>query len=219
MRCLLGHDAIADRKLEFGNPLTILGVATQLVQDGVRFSADPAKLVKWAKQIETALTSGRLTAGESSKLAGARLCVLLAAGACVSFAGRLMWASQCTFKRVGRAFLYPLFRQQNSRRSSISRELFLALRWWHEALSLQLCELRLWRPLASKTRHLLCDARSTPPRVAAVLMFDGRVFYSDMEPSREVVSCLHSDCLGVSAYSLVGVGFLSQAARLPDHEP
>jgi len=39
-----------------------------------------------------------------------------------------------------------------------------------------------------KPLQLLCDARSTPPRVAAVLVVDGRIEYADFEPSKEVMS-------------------------------
>ena len=171
-RCLLGADSVADRKLECGNPLTILGIAVALRGHGVMLTADTVKIEKWSGQIRQCLASGKLTAGEASKMAG-----------------RLTWASQCTFRRVGRAFLYPIYRQQRSRKSGIGRELELALRWWLEALSLRLCELRPWRPVPSRTRHLLVDARSTPPRVAAVLLFEGKVAYSDMEPPQEVWYC------------------------------
>ena len=50
------------------------------------------------------------------------------------------------------------------------------------------CEQRPWKPVASPTVHMLCDARSTPPRVAAVLMIDRRIFWSDWEPEPEVMS-------------------------------
>lgn len=38
-----------------------------------------------------------------------------------------------------------------------------------------------------KPLQLLCDARSTPPRIAAVLVADGRIEYADFEPSKEVM--------------------------------
>ena len=38
-----------------------------------------------------------------------------------------------------------------------------------------------------KPLQLLCDARSTPPRIAAVLVVDGRIEYADVEPSKEVM--------------------------------
>lgn len=98
-----------------------------------------------------------------------------------------MWASQYAFKRVGRAMLYPLFRQQRARKSSIGTELDLALRWWLEALSLQMSASRPWEPNLSRPAHLLCDARAYPPRIAAVLLIDQRIYFSDMEPPIEVM--------------------------------
>ena len=145
-----------------------------------------------------------------------------------------MWASQFAFKKLGRAMLYPLFRQKYAKSSCINEELRLALQWWCEVLRSgyfapfplfpfrvpllfflfillgvlilfapnvgqlfagavilsmatspfrsYLCELRPWSTVRSETVHLLCDARSTPPRVSAVAAVDGQLFYSDAEP-------------------------------------
>ena len=38
-----------------------------------------------------------------------------------------------------------------------------------------------------KPLQMLCDARSTPPRIAAVLVADGRIEYADFEPSNAVM--------------------------------
>ena len=38
---------------------------------------------------------------------------------------------------------------------------------------------------------MFVDARSTPPRVAAVLVSDGAILYSDMAPSEEVGKFFH----------------------------
>ena len=83
-------------------------------------------------------------------------------------------------------------------------ELGLALMWWLEAgpakthnrttstafdaqaLQKDTCEVRPWEKKSSPTGHLLCDARSQPPRVAAVLLIDKTVYYSDWVPSPEV---------------------------------
>ena len=34
---------------------------------------------------------------------------------------------------------------------------------------------------------MFCDARSTPPRVAAVLFVNGRIFWADMEPDESIL--------------------------------
>ena len=45
----------------------------------------------------------------------------------------------------------------------------MALKWWLAVLNLQIMEQRPWEAKGDKPLHLFCDARSTPPRVAAVL--------------------------------------------------
>ena len=70
VRAILGSDAIADRKLEHGNPLTVLGVSTEVTAAGVTFIPDAAKVAKWTADMEAALAENRLCAGEASKLAG-----------------------------------------------------------------------------------------------------------------------------------------------------
>ena len=65
----------------------------------------------------------------------------------------------------------------------------------------------MWNQKEPEIAHLLCDARSTPPRVAAVrslrlpwslldecarplwqvCVYDGKIQYSDMEPSAAVM--------------------------------
>ena len=170
VRCLLGHGALAERKLEVGMPLVILGIRVVLADGGVSMSPDKAKVRKWCDIIRSFLTSGHVCAGEASKLAG-----------------RLNWASQACFKRLGRAMLYPIYRQQRSSKRDMAADLRLALCWWLEALQLNLCQVRAWVPAVTRMAHLLCDARSTPPRIAAVLILDGQTFYSDMEPEPEVM--------------------------------
>ena len=44
VRAALGDDAIAENKLEFGNPLTILGIRIQVNLAGVVFSPDEKKV-------------------------------------------------------------------------------------------------------------------------------------------------------------------------------
>ena len=152
VRCVLGPTAVSDRKLLYGKPLVILGIEVTLSQDSARYRPDGEKLHKWLGQIDRVLEDGLLHSGEASKMAGA-----------------LQWAAQHTFRRLGRAMLSPLFSQQHRRANEIDAELRLALCWWREVLSLSLCEKRQWKEVQSPPVHLYCDARSTPPRVAAVL--------------------------------------------------
>ena len=58
---------------------------------GITFWPDEAKVAKWLGRLREIERTGLLCAGDASKLCGA-----------------LQWASQHTFKRLGRAMLRPL---------------------------------------------------------------------------------------------------------------
>ena len=88
VRALLGESAIAARKLECGASLTILGITVASSSVGVRFTVCPEKARKWLATIEKAVASGHLCAGEAQKLAG-----------------RLNWATQQLFHKLGRAMI------------------------------------------------------------------------------------------------------------------
>ena len=70
VRLLLGSDAIAERKLETGNPLVVLGIQCEANLGGVSFTPAPEKVKAWKLQITGALKDGKLYSGEASKLAG-----------------------------------------------------------------------------------------------------------------------------------------------------
>ena len=55
-------------------------------------------------------------------------------------------------------------------------------------LARNFCEERKWEKVSASTVHMLCDARSTPPRVAAVLVIDGKIYWSDWEPDQNVMN-------------------------------
>ena len=152
VRLCLGPSAIADRKLECGNPLVVLGVECSLSNRGVMFWPSQDKVQKWLETIGRFLGEGCMTAGEASKLAG-----------------QLQWAAQCSFNKLGRALLRPIIDHSKSRSSTVSPQLALALSWWLEVLALDLKTVRTWKGNAGKQVHLFCDARSTPPRLGAVL--------------------------------------------------
>ena len=102
VRMLLGQSAIADRKLDCGLKVTILGIDVYTivcigwlfsalcyfigqvccVSSGVRFTLNKEKAVKWLEQIKTAIAEQHLDAGASQKLSG-----------------RLAWSTQFLFNR------------------------------------------------------------------------------------------------------------------------
>jgi len=173
-----------------GNPLTVLGVEVTLTDNGARFRPSEDKIRKWTAKIESILECGKLCGGEASKLAGA-----------------LQWAAQHTFKRLGRAMIRPIIKQETARSSEVGEELRLALQWWLEVFRwrifsewresaqtsvllftrLRLSQERTWKGTSSKPIHMFCDARSTPPRVAAVLLKDGERKYCDLEPPAAIM--------------------------------
>ena len=82
VRLMLGCTAVSDKKLGFGNPLTILGMDIEVHQLGMTCFPGGDKVIKWLKVIGQAVCTGVLTAGAASKLAGG-----------------LSWAAQNMFNR------------------------------------------------------------------------------------------------------------------------
>eukprot|EP00973_Karenia_brevis_P053448 7428494-Karenia_brevis.AAC.1 len=72
-----------------------------------------SKVVKWTRNIELALSEGKLSAGHASKLAG-----------------QLSWAVGRMFKRFGRAMIRPIFDQKSRVDGQMSEELIQSLKWW-----------------------------------------------------------------------------------------
>ena len=98
VRALLGPSAVAEKKAEWGESLQILGVEIAPNEEGFTCRLAPKKAEKCRGVIEAALTSGHMAAGCAQKLAG-----------------RLSWATQFLFKRLGRAMLRPIFQQGHCR--------------------------------------------------------------------------------------------------------
>ena len=135
------------------------------------------------------------------------LFVCLYAGEASKLAGRLAWLNRACFKRLGRTFLYPIFAQQKAKSSAVvsGSPLETALRWWLNALDLRLSEVRTWEHQRKNLCRMFVDARSTPPRIAAVLVVDKVILYSDMEPSKEASASL--SCIRVNVnFSVVFEG-------------
>ena len=184
-RLLLGQSAIADRKLEFGAQLPVLGMLVQPCSEGVRFTLCREKSTKWISEIDDALSIGRLECGAADKLAG-----------------RLMWSTQHLFHRCslcaqlgshvfcvclyvlrfGRAMIKAVYAQKFSRSGAISSRLRAALVWWKAVLANSCAETYPWVEDNSSPARLFVDAASTPPRCAAVLFVDGAFKYTDVRP-------------------------------------
>ncbi len=94
VKCLLGPDAVLEMKLEFGNPLVILGICIMLDSEGATFQPTRDKIDKWLAKIVHYLETEKMYSGEASKLSGA-----------------LQWGSQHIFKKMGRAMLVSIYKR------------------------------------------------------------------------------------------------------------
>ena len=174
VKLMLGNDAVAAEKCEWGATLTILGVDVAPQHDGFVCTISAKKAQKCSEAIQQALVAGRLSAGDAKKLAG-----------------RLNWATQFLFKRLGRGMLRPIFAQSHRWSPQINQDLEDALIWWQVVLQKQSAEKHAWSKVASSPAHLWVDARGVPPRCAAVLCIDGEIFFTDGAPSPAVTSQFH----------------------------
>ena len=163
MRCLLGHDSVADKKCEVGSPLTVLGLRIKLDSQGICCFPDAQKVRKWLKQINLALSSGFLTAGFASKLAGG-----------------LGWAATAMFRKLGRAMLAPLYWHTMSRSSAVTKKLGLCLRWWRQVLACNIVQYHPWHErVKSDWVQVFADASSSPAHLGVVVVMGREFFYTD----------------------------------------
>ena len=140
----------------------------------VKFNICPSKRTRWTEQIRNALADGHLNAGSASKLAG-----------------KLNFATQRLFRRLGRAMIRPVYAQASSSTGRVSARLREALDWWLRVLEIDVME---ERPLGRGVEPCICklfvDAASTPPHCAAVLCLDGVALYTDAAPCPMMVAQL-----------------------------
>ena len=167
VKALLGPGSVAPHKVMSGLPLEVLGVVVEADEAGAAFWPSENKIVKWSAEIELALCRKSLAACGGGK----------------KIAGKLNWSAQHVFCRLGRALVRPLYK---SRWNKIVES---SLRWWLEVLSLQIRQPRPWTMPATRPVQMLCDARSSPPRLAAVVYtHDGLSFYTDMAPPSKLLA-------------------------------
>ena len=170
VRLLLGESAISARKLEVAHELLLLGIKVKPEQWGASFTLDRDRAEKWIAIIDLALKCGILTSGEASKMAG-----------------RLMWATQSLFHKLGRAMIKAFFAQCSSKDGKIGLRLRIALLWWKHVLRCGVCETHNWDLHDKKPCHIFVDAASSPARCAAVLHDEGLFFYSDAPPTNAML--------------------------------
>jgi len=178
IRAIMGTGSLAERKLEFGRELIILGVDTSLASPGL-LSLAPAekKRAKWLASIESFLADDKLLAADAAVLAG-----------------RLSWTTSVCFMRLGRSMLRPIFAQQFAqlRGGVLSPTLIIALCWWQRVLSESIAiTIQLSAPQPPVV-DLFADAEGCPPRIAGVAFGGcGVIAYACFLP-RAVLAALQS---------------------------
>ena len=167
VRTLLGDSAVADRKTDRGQTLVILGILVRSSSDGVEFHVCPEKAAKWAAQISGAVESLHCDSGTAQKLAG-----------------RLNFATQHLFHKLGRAMIKPTYAQKTTGSGRVGPRLLEALKWWLMVLRHNITEHREWQHLEFHACRLSVDAASTPAWLAAVLFFSTGESYTPMPSPR-----------------------------------
>jgi hypothetical protein len=173
-RMLLGSDSLKDAKIASGSPLTILGITIRTTATGVDVWPDPDKVTKWSGQIQRVDEYRRLQLSLASKIAG-----------------RLNFAAQYAHLKIGKAALTPIYRQQYSPLpgNRVSNLLLSALKWWQSYLSQPMRKSHVYGHKPEHI-HVFTDARSTPPRLAAVLLHNGELSFADAPPLASVIDQL-----------------------------
>ena len=84
----------------------------------------------------------------------------------------------------------PLFGHAHATGPQLSSELRNCLCWWEDVLSRDVAETRPWRGDAREPALVFADARGAPARIAAVLLLDGAVEFTDLAPPPEWIGQL-----------------------------
>ena len=172
VRALLGQDAVENRKLERGNPLTGLGVDIEISANESTVWPTRDLLNKWQEELKSCANKGAMSSGLASKMAG-----------------RLNFAAQNCFKRFGRAMIRPFYEHQyaSRRRNHCSPLLLNAVRWWVNVFEK---DLHQTVQLKHKDRvlDLFCDASGCPPILAGVVIGKYDCEYFVMKVSQTMVN-------------------------------
>jgi hypothetical protein len=204
---LMGAGTFAQEKMVCSNPIDLLGLTVSIAHGKVTVCPNEEKQLKWLRDVSVALDTSTLCATKAEKLAG-----------------RLSFAAQNAFHRLGRAMLRPIYQQQHKplRKGALRPLLEMSLAWWQRVLSH-----RLWQTkrlgIRSDVVDIFCDAASTPARLAAVYMGKAEIAYTEwtppaqllleLEPRRDQQICaleLMAIALGEPHYTALGLAFLHE---------
>ena len=155
IEAILGKGSVAPHKSAHGSQLVILGILVELKATAMKCTLTEGKKEKWGNQMQAALEHGTLLAGDAAKLAG-----------------RFSFAAQMIFNRYGRAMIRPIRRQEYAplKDGKLSLDLKEAIRWWTVAIKEDICDEKAFGGCTPERVDVYCDAASTPPVIAAVLI-------------------------------------------------
>jgi hypothetical protein len=164
----LGEGSLSAKKLQYGNPLTILGFDVSLANNYVLFQLNEEKRLGWLGQLRHYRETAKMSQDEAAQMSG-----------------RLSFASEFLFRRLGRAMLRPLFAQKGTRDGRVHGNLEVALAWWEDALANHDAEEHWFEDDSGISAELFCDASGAPGHLCAVLFINGVAFYSHAEVPEE----------------------------------
>ena len=162
---IMGTGTAAEDKLLWGNPLTILGIDVKYHRGCIRACVEKEKANKWWAELSEAVKTKKMSKREAERSAG-----------------RLAFATQWTFRRMGRAMIRPFYQQAKRPLpgSVASNRLISASKWWMRVLEERITqEVKLW--CEPNTIDIFTDAASDPPTLAAVIFIGEEVKYTVWE--------------------------------------
>ena len=159
-KAVMGEGSLSPKKLLTGNPLTILGFDVHLGCGFAMFKLNELKRVAWLEKIKTFRLCGQMLPSEAAVMAG-----------------RLSFASEFLFRRLGRAMLRPIFAQKANQSGVVNGTLDTALRWWQDVLEEECAEQYWFGATEGMTAEMFCDASGNPGHLCAVLFLGGQSFY------------------------------------------
>ena len=155
--------------------MVILGVLVSVHHSHLRLQPEEQKAELWLQQLRDVLSANLLRPGEASKLAG-----------------RLSFAQQAVFGRVGRAQLRPLFRRAHSKHTCLTSELRRTVTWWVRLLQAGVCSAKF--PLSDEGPSpalLYTDAVGGGRMGMALYSAEGRLLkWSALTPSKRLHATL-----------------------------
>ena len=190
VRALMGPDTIETKKLEHGNPITILGIDIKIGPDDVTMWPTERKVQQWTAELEQCCSSGKMSSGLASK-----------------FAGRLNFATQSCFKKFGRAMVRPFYAQQYAptRDGRCNPALSNAIKWWIQTFRNNLTQ-KISLKHKSKVVDMFCDASGSPPVLAAILCDKRAATYCVMDaPCWAKEKLQHRNDEQIMAYEILAI--------------